>query len=53
LGGKLNKPYGLDVWFKHKKVLNIEWDEAEGLSLVSYRPGPWEDALEKIAVSLA
>jgi hypothetical protein len=38
-GKSLNLPYGLDIWFKRKKVLNIEWDDHDRVLLVSYKSG--------------
>ena len=35
-------PYGLDIWDEHRKVLNVEWDEAGAVDVVSYKPGEWE-----------
>lgn len=45
LGGKDNLPYGLDVWTPEKKVLNLEWDDAGAIEIVSFKPGEWEGAL--------
>ena len=44
-GGKENLPYGLDIWFAHKKVLNVEWNDEGLIRIISYRPGEWEDQL--------
>jgi len=43
--GKENLPYGLDIWFAHKKVLNVEWNDEGLIKIISYRPGEWEDRL--------
>jgi hypothetical protein len=45
LFGKENLPYGLDIWFAHKKVLNVEWNDEGLIKIISYRPGEWEDQL--------
>jgi hypothetical protein len=44
-GGEQNLPYGLDIWFAHKKVLNVEWNDEGLIEIISYRPGEWEDQL--------
>ena len=36
LKGKVNLPYGLDVWLDRKKVLNLEWDAAGDIEILSY-----------------
>src|ERR1700722_18870255 len=46
LNGKPNLPYGLDIWFDGKKVLNVEWGDDTRFDIVSYKPGPWEQALQ-------
>jgi hypothetical protein len=51
LGGKDNLPYGLDVWTPEKKVLNLEWDDAGTVEIVSFKPGEWEGALAIAASS--
>jgi hypothetical protein len=38
------RPYGLDAWKGKGKVLSVEWDDQE-LSVISFRPGPWEAEL--------
>jgi hypothetical protein len=43
--GKQTKGYGLDIWFRGRKVLNLEWDEPDDLDVRSYKPGPWEEAM--------
>jgi|SRR5580692_1125256 hypothetical protein len=45
LGGKENLPYGLDIWFARKKVLNVEWNDEGLIQIRSYRPGEWEGQL--------
>jgi hypothetical protein len=45
-GGRAKLPYGLDIWLGNERVLNIEWDEAGGVELLSYRPGEWEASLQ-------
>jgi hypothetical protein len=37
-------PYGLDIW-RGKKVLSIDWDDAEAVEIRSFTPGKWEDTL--------
>ena len=37
-------PYGLDIWHG-KKVLSIDWDDAEAVEIRSFTPGKWEDTL--------
>jgi hypothetical protein len=41
----LNLPYGLDIWSKAGKVLNLEWAEDGRIRLVSLRRGEWENAV--------
>jgi hypothetical protein len=50
LGGK-NLPYGLDIWFARKKVLNVEWNDEGLIQIMSYRPGAWEDQLSSFVSS--
>ena len=38
-------PYGLGVWFRGQKVLDLEWAEAGELEIITYKPGEWEAAL--------
>ena len=45
VGGRDNLPYGLDVWTIEKKVLNLEWDDADNVEIISYKPGDWENDL--------
>jgi len=49
LGSEPTKPYGLKIWHKHSMVLNIEGNPTEAPSLISFRRGDWEHALEEIA----
>ncbi len=37
-------PYGLDIWHG-KKVLSVDWDDAEAVEIRSFTPGKWEDTL--------
>ena len=37
-------PYGLDIWHG-RKVLSIDWDEAEGVEIRSFTRGKWEDTV--------
>ena len=39
---KLSADYGVDVWTRNKKVLNIHWKEREPVEVVSFRRGDWE-----------
>lgn len=34
----------LDIWAGHK-VLNIEWDQHDRITILSFHRGPWEDLL--------
>ena len=52
LGGKPNLPYGLDIWWEGKKVMNVEWSDRGEFDVVSYRKGRWEDSLRAAAASL-
>jgi hypothetical protein len=47
LGGKPKLPYGLDVWYSGKKVMNIEWDDKGNRDVVTYRPGVWEAEIRR------
>jgi hypothetical protein len=38
-------PYAIDVWFKHKKVLFVQWDQNDELQVISFRPGEWDARL--------
>ena len=40
--GSINLSYGLDIWDKKGKVLNIEWNDTGEVQLVSFRRGHWE-----------
>jgi hypothetical protein len=44
LDPKLPMPNGLDIWAPNK-VLNIEWDNAGAVCLVSFGRGSWESTL--------
>jgi hypothetical protein len=44
-----NLPYGIDVCWRERKQLNIEWADDGGVCLVCYEPGDWEGALERLA----
>ena len=35
-------PWGLDVWHG-RKVLSLQWDDAERVEVNSFSRGPWED----------
>ncbi len=41
-GFKRNLPYGIDVWYNGRKVMNIEWDDAGDFEVLSFRRGEWE-----------
>ena len=40
--GPVNLNYGLDIWDKKGKVLNIEWNDTGEVLLVSFQRGDWE-----------
>lgn len=44
-----NLPYGLDIYYNDRKVMNLEWDLTGRHCLVSYRRGPWEEELREMA----
>jgi hypothetical protein len=59
-----NLPHGLDIWRhwflvplsggmmpKTTKVLNLVWNE-DGIVVVSYKAGRWEQELERLAASI-
>jgi hypothetical protein len=37
-----NVPYGLDIWDRQGKVLNIEWDHDNHYDLIRFKRGAWE-----------
>ncbi len=43
--GSVNLSYGLDIWDKTRKVLNIEWNDPGEVLLVSFRRGDWEQKI--------
>lgn len=43
--GPANLSYGLDIWVKKRKVLNIEWNDTGEIRLVSFRRGDWEQGV--------
>ena len=43
--GPVNLNYGLDIWDKRGKVLNIEWSDTGEVLIVSFRRGDWEQKL--------
>jgi hypothetical protein len=46
-------PYGMDVWRvmgDAAKVLNVVWSDHDAI-VVSYRGGPWEEYLARMAAS--
>ncbi len=45
VGRKIDFQYGLDIWFRHKKVLNVMWDDGADFEIVSFKPGEWEGAI--------
>jgi hypothetical protein len=51
LKGKENLPYGLDIWNKGKKVLNIEWRDGGEIEVISYLPGEWEWLLRPVEIA--
>jgi hypothetical protein len=42
LGGRETLPYGLDIWHRRIKVLNLEWNDRGDFEVISYMPGEWE-----------
>lgn len=42
-------PYTMDVWYQHKKVMNVSWDSDDRIRLISFRPGAWEEKLATVA----
>ena len=37
--------FGLDVWGKVGKVLNVHWNEYGQIEIVSFKRGDWEDEI--------
>jgi hypothetical protein len=46
---KPNFPYGLDIWYGPKKVLNLEWDDSGAVNILSFRRGHWEKIIAQVA----
>ena len=44
-----NKGYGLNIWDIHKKVANLSWNDGAKITIVSLRPGPWQQELISLA----
>jgi hypothetical protein len=42
LGGPETLPFGLDVWHRQRKLLEIEWGENGRIAVVSFTSGDWE-----------
>jgi hypothetical protein len=42
-------PYTMEVWYLHKKILNVQWDDNDKIQLISFRPGEWEGKLATLA----
>ena len=42
---KLDAHYGVDIWMRHKKVMNIHWKEGQPVEVLSFRRGDWESEL--------
>jgi hypothetical protein len=47
LKAKANLPYGLDIWYRKTKVMNIEGGNGDEFQIVSYRPGEWESQIRQ------
>jgi hypothetical protein len=45
----LEHPYGIDLWVDLKKVLDLEWDAAGQIDVISFKRGAWEDELLALA----
>jgi len=49
---KNNLPHGLDIWWRPDgKVLNVEWSDNGEVIVVGYKPGLWEQELERLAAA--
>ena len=46
---KLSPYYGVDIWIRSKKVLNIHWQEGQPVEVLSFRRGDWESELLDLA----
>jgi hypothetical protein len=46
--GSPNLPYGLDVFYRRLKVMNVEWNGHGRIDLMEFRAGPWEDQLARL-----
>jgi hypothetical protein len=46
-----NLPHGLDIWC-NGKVLNIDWSDAGEVAVIGYKPGAWEQELERLGAAL-
>lgn len=44
----VSKRYWLDIWEPHRKVLNIQWDEAGHCQLLNFRRGVWEGVVAEV-----
>jgi hypothetical protein len=52
LTAKNNLPHGLDIWQGAAgQVLNVEWSEEGEAIVVGYKPGLWEQELERLAAA--
>jgi hypothetical protein len=43
--GPLDLGYGLDVWYRNAKVMNLQWSTEGRTHLCGFRGGPWEEVL--------
>ena len=43
LDAKPAYPYGIDIWYNRKKVMNLEWDADGQFDVVSLHNGLWEE----------
>jgi len=46
-------PFGLDIWTRKRKVMNLEWGLPWEVQLVSFRSGEWEEQLTRISTALS
>ena len=46
-------PYTMEVWYLHKKILNVQCDDDDEIQLISLHPGAWEEELAAIRPGIA
>jgi hypothetical protein len=44
--------YGIDVWWQHKKVLGIVWNDPKPIEIFNFHRGEWEHEMAKLAGDL-